>query len=66
MTARTPDPRDPRQGRRGLDAPAIPGSIPPDAEQAAAQERSGLNGVRWVVVPLVVLTVVFKIGRAHV
>jgi len=39
MSSRTPDPRDPRQGRRGLDAPAIPGSIPPDAEQAAAQER---------------------------
>jgi hypothetical protein len=59
MSTKTFDPRDPRRGRRGLDAPVIPGSIPPDVDRAEAQERSGLNGVKWVVIPLVIITFVF-------
>ena len=33
----------PRGGLRGLDAPEIPGSVSPDAERAAAEERSGVR-----------------------
>ena len=51
--------RDPRGGLRGLDAPEIPGSISPDADDAAAEERSGMRIVKVIVFGLVGTTLLF-------
>jgi len=51
--------KDPRGGLRGLDAPEIPGSISPDAERAAAEERSGMRIVKLIVFGLVGTTLLF-------
>lgn len=53
--------RDPRGNLRGLDAPDIPGSIPPDAERAAAEERRGMRVVRLIVFGLVGTTLLFTV-----
>ena len=55
------NPRDPRGGLRGLDAPEIPGSVSPDAERAAAEERSGVRIVKLIVIGLVGTTFLFTV-----
>ena len=60
-TKKPVDPRDPRRGLRGLDAPVIPGSEAPDPERAAEQERRGLFGVRLIVGGLVGTAIIFTI-----
>jgi hypothetical protein len=55
------NPRDPRGGLRGLDAPEIPGSVSPDAERAAAEERSGVRIVKFIVFGLVGTTFLFTV-----
>ena len=55
------DPRDPRGGLRGLDAPEILGSVPDDAERAAAEERSGMRVVKLIVYGLVGTTLLFTL-----
>ena len=59
--AKRVDPKDPRGGLRGLDAPAIPGGDRLTKEQqkkADADERSGVRGVKIIVGGLVGLTLV--------
>ena len=65
-TAKRVDPRDPRGGLRGIDAPAIPGGDRLTAEQVAradADERSGMRGVKIIVGGLVGLTIVALIAQ---
>ncbi|MEY4388295.1 MAG: hypothetical protein RLZZ432_14 [Chloroflexota bacterium] len=57
-------PRDPRGGRRGLDAPPIPGSIPRDAKRAAEEERRGMFGVKLIIVALVGTTLALTLFEA--
>jgi len=55
------DPKDPRGGLRGLDAPAIPGGdrlTKAQQKKADADERSGIRGVKIIVGGLVGLTLV--------
>jgi|GEM_PF-419385 hypothetical protein len=54
------DPKDPRGGLRGLDAPAIPGGDQLTRAQqtkADADERAGVRGVKIIVGGLVGVTV---------
>ena len=60
-TKKPVDPRDPRRGLRGLDAPVIAGSEAPDPERAAEQERRGLFGVKLIVGGLVGTAIIFTI-----
>jgi hypothetical protein len=56
------DPRDPRRGLRGLDAPPIPGgdAIDPDtAARAEADDRQGIRGLKIIVGGLVGATLLF-------
>lgn len=59
--AKRVDPKDPRGGLRGLDAPAIPGGdrlTKAQQQRADADERSGVRGVKIIVGGLVGLTLV--------
>lgn len=59
--AKRVDPKDPRGGLRGLDAPAIPGGdrlTKAQQKRADADERSGVRGVKIIVGGLVGLTLV--------
>jgi len=54
------DPKDPRGGLRGLDAPAIPGGDQLTKAQQAkadADERAGVRGVKIIVGGLVGVTI---------
>ena len=55
------DPKDPRRGLRGLDAPAIPGGdrlTKAQQAKADADDRAGMRGVKVIVGGLVGITVV--------
>ena len=55
------DPKDPRGGLRGLDAPLVPGGdrlTKAQQAKADADERSGMRGVKVIVGGLVGLTIV--------
>lgn len=57
--AKRVDPKDPRGGLRGLDAPPIPGGdrlTPAQFEKAEADERTGMRGVKIIVGGLVGVT----------
>ena len=59
--AKRVDPKDPRGGLRGLDAPAIPGGdrlTKAQKAKADADERSGMRGVKVIVGGLVGITIV--------
>ena len=59
--AKRVDPKDPRGGLRGLDAPAIPGGDQLTKAQQAkadADDRAGLRGIKLIVGGLVGLTLV--------
>jgi hypothetical protein len=58
--AKAIDPKDPRGGLRGLDAPAIPGGDQlTQAQQAKADadDRAGMRGVKLIVGGLVGVTI---------
>jgi hypothetical protein len=58
--AKLADPKDPRGGLRGLDAPAVPGGdrlTKAQLAQAEADERIGMRGVKLIVGGLVGITV---------
>ena len=59
--AKRVDPKDPRRGLRGLDAPAIPGGDRlTEAQQAKADadDRAGMRGVKVIVGGLVGITII--------
>jgi hypothetical protein len=59
--AKRVDPKDPRGGLRGLDAPPIPGGdrlTKAQQKRSDADERSGVRGVKIIVGGLVGLTLV--------
>ena len=59
--AKRVDPKDPRGGLRGLDAPAIPGGDRLTAAQQAkadADDRVGMRGIKLIVGGLVGITFV--------
>ncbi|MCX5972242.1 MAG: hypothetical protein NTV27_01615 [Chloroflexi bacterium] len=59
--AKAINPKDPRGGLRGLDAPAIPGGdrlTKAQQAKADADERSGMRGVKVIVGGLVGITIV--------
>ena len=54
------DPKDPRLGLRGLDAPAIPGGdrlTKAQQTKADADDRAGMRGIKLIVGGLVGITV---------
>ena len=59
--AKAINPKDPRGGLRGLDAPVIPGGdrlTKAQQAKADADERSGMRGVKVIVGGLVGITIV--------
>ena len=59
--AKRVDPKDPRGGLRGLDAPPIPGGdrlTKAQQKRSDADERSGVRGVKIIVGGLVGVTLV--------
>jgi len=59
--AKVIDPKDPRGGLRGLDAPLVPGGdrlTKAQQAKADADERSGMRGVKVIVGGLVGITIV--------
>jgi hypothetical protein len=54
------DPKDPRRGLRGLDAPAIPGGdrlTKAQQSKADADDRAGMRGIKLIVGGLVGVTI---------
>ena len=57
--AKVIDPKDPRGGLRGLDAPPIPGGdrlTPAQPAKADADDRAGMRGIKLIVGGLVGVT----------
>ena len=57
--AKVIDPKDPRGGLRGLDAPPIPGGdrlTPAQLAKADADDRAGMRGIKLIVGGLVGVT----------
>jgi hypothetical protein len=58
--AKRVDPKDPRGGLRGLDAPAIPGGdrlTKAQQAKADADDRAGMRGIKLIVGGLVGVTI---------
>ncbi len=58
--AKRVDPKDPRGGLRGLDAPAIPGGdqlTQAQQTKADADDRAGMRGIKLIVGGLVGVTI---------